>query len=275
MHTTITVISTNLTNGFGAQIIHSMQEESFNTGVDLMIYASRSAQGKGGYEYLYEKICVEKKTDAVIIIAYPLAQKYSDMFRDAGIIPVTIDNCFAGIAGVKSDHKEGAKKAINHLLHTGKKKIGIIHGNLWERNSQVERLEGAEEAFAAADREMDRGLLWKVGEYTYKCGAEAFKFMIMNDVEAVFCAAGDHVAQGFIAEARRYGIKIPEQMALVGYDDIEMSREMELTTIKQDLKLMGKYAFDLALKLASGIQGIRKEPQHLILPVELVVRETA
>ena len=272
MNKNITVISTNLTNGFGAQLIHSMQEESFNTDVDLVIYASRSAQGKGGYEYLYEKICSEKKTDAVIIIAYPLIQKYYDMFRDAGIIPVTIDNCLPGISGVKSDHRAGANKAVNHLLDTGRKRIGIIHGFLRQGNSQEERLEGAKEAFKARNLDFDQGLLWNVKEYTYRYGAEAFKFMIMNDVEAVFCAAGDHVAQGFIAEARRYGVNIPRQIALVGYDDIEMSKEMDLTTIKQDLKLMGKHAFELAIKAVSGLQ---KEPEHIILPVELVVRESA
>ena len=268
----ISVISTNLVNGFGAELIHSMQEESFNTDVDLVIYASRSAKGKGGYEYLYEKICREKKTDAALIIAYPLIQKYREMFKSAGIIPVTIDNCLPGINGVKSDHKAGARSAINHLLNTGRKKIGIIHGMLREGNSQQERVDGAAEAFAAAGLSLDHGLLWMVEEYTYKYGAEAFKFMVMNDVDAVFCAAGDHVAQGFIAEARRYGVNIPRQIALVGYDDIEMSKEMELTTIRQDLKLMGKEAFKLAF---NAVSGIRAEPQHIILPVELVVRETA
>lgn len=272
MNKNITVISTNLTNGFGAQLIHSMQEESFNTDVDLVIYASRSAQGKGGYEYLYEKICSEKKTDACIIIAYPLIQKHADMFAAAGIIPVTIDNCLPGINGVKSDHREGAACAIRHFLGTGRKKIGIIHGTLRDGNSQQERLDGAAEAFKSAGMSLDHGLLWSVGEYTYKYGAEAFKFMVMNDVDAVFCAAGDHVAQGFIAEARRYGVNIPRQIALIGYDDIELSKEMDLTTIKQDLKSMGKEAFSLTLKVISGTQ---TEPEHKILPIELVVRETA
>ena len=96
--------------------------------------------------------------------------------------------------------------------------------------------------------------------------------MFMNDAKAVFVAAGDYVAQGFINEARKNGITVPECMAVVGFDDVEASGDQELTTIRQPIDEMGKLAFDMAVK---GINEPWSQPYEKIMKVELVVRKTA
>ena len=93
-------------------------------------------------------------------------------------------------------------------------------------------------------------------------------------VNAVFCAAGDMAALGIIHQAKIYGIRIPQDISIVGYDDIEIADVVNpaLTTVRQPLDEMGRTAFDLAI---GSLEGRIKSAKQVILTPELIIRESA
>jgi LacI family transcriptional regulator len=268
----IAVISSNPLNGFAAQLLWSMQEASLESEYDLEIYYVRSALKKGGSEYLYEKIANEKDVRAVVVIAYPVQEKFINMFRQANVALVLIDTAIPGVWSVNTKNEKGAFDAVKYLIETGSKKVGLIAGEPALHASQAERTAGYKKALLEKGRAYDESLVWTIKEFNYNAGKEALRFMLASDVDAVFCAAGDYVAHGFLNEARKQHVEVPGNIALVGFDDIVMSADTGLTTMKQPLDEMGKEAFRMAV---FAINNPKALPEKKIFEDTLVKRETA
>src|ERR1035437_5568145 len=192
---TIAIVSTNLLNGFTAQLIWAIQTESFNTNNDIVIYTAKSATDMGGVEFLYEKIARDKRAGAVIVIAYPVSDKAVDAFYGSGITPVLIETGKKGVNSVRCDDEKGAYQAGVYMAQKKRKKIGVIIGDAGLVDSQKDRLKGFTGALKENGIAIGENAVYKISDYNYQSGKDAFKFMLMNDVDAVFCAAGDYVAQ--------------------------------------------------------------------------------
>ncbi len=268
----IAVLTPNLINGFAAGILWSIQGQSLETDYDTIIYCMVTAQARGRELYFYEKILKEKKISAMIAIGVPVAEDVMKRFKDAGIGVVLIEGRAKGAYRVAVDNESGAYEATKHLISRGSRKIGVVAGEVKKVASQRERFMGYLKALDENGVAYDQRLLWTVEKFNYKSGKEALRFMIMNDADSLFCMAGDYVSYGIIGEAKKQGINIPGQISLVGFDDIQMSEDLDLTTIRQPLEEMGKKAFEFAVK---SIEAPENEPEEVILPVELIVRETA
>jgi LacI family transcriptional regulator len=269
---TIAVITTNLTNGFSSQILWGIQSESLETDYDLLMYTPKSALHKGGLEFLVEKITSEKKVSAVIIIAYPFDDRMADMFDKAGIKAVLIDSFHTGTSSILSDNYKGAFEAGSYMAKSGRRKIGVIAGDVCQVESQKLRVDGFAAALKEQGQDLDNYHVYKIDHYNYQAGRDAFRFMIMNDVDSVFCAAGDYVAQGFMNEAGRQGVHIPYTMSIIGFDDIEASADTELTTVRQPLDEMGREAFKAAVTL---IKDPDRGPVNKVFDCTFVKRNSA
>jgi DNA-binding LacI/PurR family transcriptional regulator len=180
---------------------------------------------------------------------------------------------------LKTDNFKGGFLAAEYLLKKGRKKIGIIVGKLdgdEVGTSPVERLKGYQRALEEFNVNFDKDYVFEVSDFDYKDGkAGLAKFLSMNKkIDSVFCAAGDLTAMGLLEEARKRGIKIPQDLSVVGYDGLDMSAVVNppLTTIKQSITELGKEAFKIAVDAANGKL---KEPKKIILQPELIIRESA
>jgi LacI family transcriptional regulator len=267
----ISVVSSNPLNGFAAQLLWSMQEASLESAYDLEIYYVRAATKKGGSEYLFDKIAGEQNVKGVISIAYQVPEKNIRAFRDAGITPVLIDTEKPGVSSVNTNNEKGAYDAVKYLIETGSRKIGFVTGDVGYK-SQAGRFAGYKRALLEKGRMFEESLVWTIKWFNYNSGKEAFRFMLSSDVDAVFCGAGDYVAHGFLNEARKQHVEIPGGMSLIGYDDIEMSADTGMTTVRQPLDEMGKEAFNMAVR---AIEDPKVLPEQKIFENTLVVRETA
>jgi len=268
----IAVVSSNPENGFFSHLLWSMQEESLETMYDLEIYFMMSARNKGGPNYLYKKIADENKASAIITIADQMPVKFIKTFLEHGIIPVLVDARARGVHSINTNNKKGSYDAVKYLLETGKKRIGLIIGDYVTGDVQRERFEGYKQALEEKSVAFKESLVWNIKNYDYFAGKEGFRFMLSSDVDAVFCAAGDYVAHGFLNEARKQQVDIPGAMALIGFDDIEMSADTGLTTVKQPLDEMGKEAFRMA---TAAIENPGLPPQQKVFENTLIIRETA
>jgi DNA-binding LacI/PurR family transcriptional regulator len=196
----------------------------------------------------------------------------------AGIAPVVIDNAAAGAYSLITDNENSAYEAVKHLTKFSRnKRIGIVLGGGYSAinlniQSQRERLSGYKRALAENSMPFDESLIWYIQNFNYQAGKDAFRFMLSSNVDAVFCAAGDYVALGFLSEARLQGVSIPGSMSIVGFDDIEIAKDLDLTTVRQPLEEMGREAFKTAVEAVTSheLRGTVKEFKNT-----LILRNTA
>ncbi|TNH21645.1 LacI family transcriptional regulator [Micromonospora orduensis] len=170
---------------------------------------------------------------------------------------------------VDVDHVGGVTAAVRHLIDSGRRRIATIAGPQ-DMVAGIERLTGYRTAVAAA------GLpeLVAVGDFTRESGGAAMQRLLAEhpDLDGVF-AASDLMAHAAMRTLREAGRRVPEDVAVVGFDDIETAAYTEppLTTVRQPIVELGRRMTRQLLRLAAG----ETIEQAIMLPTELIVRESA
>ncbi|MBQ1049942.1 LacI family DNA-binding transcriptional regulator [Micromonospora sp. C51] len=175
----------------------------------------------------------------------------------------------ADVPYIDVDQVGGVTRAVRHLIDSGRRRIATIAGPQ-DMVAGIERLAGYRDTVAAA------GLpeMVAVGDFTRESGAAAMRELLAAhpDLDAVF-AASDLMAHAALRTLREAGRRVPEDVAVIGFDDIETAAYTDppLTTVRQPIVELGRQGTRLLLRLAAGEE---VEPA-LILPTELIIRESA
>ncbi len=173
---------------------------------------------------------------------------------------------------VDADNEEGGFLAVKYFYERGHREIGIVAGVPTMRNS-IDRIKGFKRAMQHFNLEVKEEWLIN-GNFTYESGLEAFRTLKKQKKlpTAVFCT-NDLSALGFLSEAKRNGVKVPEDISVIGFDNITVSQYSNppLTTIKQPIFQMGKAAAQLLL---SKINNKDMITEGRIFPVEIIERES-
>ncbi len=183
--------------------------------------------------------------------------------------------CGGAVAGtdpavlVDADNRAGGAAALEHLLATGRRRVAVLTGPQ-DMASGRDRLTGARDALRAAGRDAD-GLVVAFGDYSEDSGERAMREVLAAGVrpDAVF-AASDLMAVGALRVLREAGLRVPDDVALVGFDDSAVCRHTDpaLTSVHQPVEEMGAVMADLLLARIAG----QPVPRTTVLPTRLVVR---
>ncbi|HEV8566210.1 MAG TPA: LacI family DNA-binding transcriptional regulator [Actinoplanes sp.] len=171
---------------------------------------------------------------------------------------------------VDVDHFGGVTAAVRHLLVTGHRRIATIAGPQ-DMVAGVDRLNGYRAAMT------DAGLPehTAIGDFTRESGVRAMLQLVADDprLDAVFVAS-DMMAHGALQALRDAGRRVPEDVAVIGFDDFEISRYSDppLTTVRQPIVDMGR---TMARQMLGLVEGKTDVPEAVVLPTELVVRGSA
>ena len=179
----------------------------------------------------------------------------------------------AGVSYVDVDNVQGARSAVEHLLAGGRRAIATISGPP-DMSAGFDRNAGYRQALAAAGRERDPGLEG-VGDFTQSGGAEAMRQILASrpHVDAVF-AASDLMAAGAIQVLRAAGKRIPDDIAIVGFDDSSIAEAADppLSSVRQPIEEMGAEMVRLLLEHAAHPGAV---PRTVILATQLVRRRSS
>jgi LacI family transcriptional regulator len=194
-----------------------------------------------------------------------------DRFEAAGMPVVLVDHPHDRMASVYTDDVAGGRLATEHLLELGHRRIaylGDFEHNYHGFTSSAMRRTGYEHALAAAGVELDEGLVWRAPHGREAAAALTHERLGSTRPTAIF-AASDTQAVGVLEAAEGLGVDVPGDLAVVGYDNIEVARYAGLTTIAQPLEESGARGAELLLTALDGgaVSG-------QLLPVELIVRST-
>jgi LacI family transcriptional regulator len=175
-----------------------------------------------------------------------------------------------GLSFIDIDNVSAAMKATQHLLNLGRKRIATITGN-HDSTVTEDRLEGYRKVLRTAGCEP--GNEWIVeGDFTEVSGYLGMNTLLPLKPDAVFCQS-DIMAAGAMRTIQEAGLRVPEDIALVGFDDIPIARQLKvpLTTIKQPITRLGVKAVELLIDL---IENGTKPARRIILDTELIIRDS-
>jgi len=191
---------------------------------------------------------------------------------DAGIPLVVIGRPFPSnkVSFVNIDNVEASKKAVAYLVELGHQRIATITGPL-ESTVGIDRRKGYLTALKEHGMRINKQLIAD-GDFSDRGGYEAMQRLILEHPDAVF-AASDLMAIGAIRAIREKGLSVPEDIAVIGFDDIPSlpPSEVELTTVRQPIIQIGAKAVELLFDL---IKTGANSPNNIILDTELVIRSS-
>lgn len=182
-----------------------------------------------------------------------------------------------GAQSVLMENQKGVAIAVNYLFQQGRKRIALINGSakgIEPSAVSAERLLGYITAMQRLGVELDESLVFETSQMGSEGGIEAFSYFASRGAlpDAVLCATGDMGAIGFINAAREAGIRVPDDVSVMGYEDLPIAAIVQppLTTIRQRIMIAGAAAMTLALESAVNGKG-----RDLTIVPELIERGSA
>ncbi|MFJ3924833.1 LacI family DNA-binding transcriptional regulator [Streptomyces sp. NPDC090022] len=218
------------------------------------------------------------RVDGVLLVSVHAGDPLPELLAELGIPAVISGRRSADepLPCVDSDNLEGGRAAVRHLLARGRRTIATITGPLDVYASQC-RLEGYRQALAEAGHRADEALI-AYGDFTEEGGRRAMRELLARGPapDAVF-AASDVMAAGARHELRAAGHRTPEDVALVGFDDSVVARHMDppLTSVRQPIEEMGRTMARVLLERIARDGGAAEPAPSVVLPTELVVRQSS
>ncbi|HLL66342.1 MAG TPA: LacI family DNA-binding transcriptional regulator [Micromonosporaceae bacterium] len=213
-----------------------------------------------------------RHVDGVLLIAPRGRHPLASALRSVGV-PVTMVGrplCKEDFSYVDVDNRGGARRAVERLIAAGRSTIATISGPP-DIVGGVDRLAGYRDALQAADQPLGPVLY---GDWTRASGVHAMSRLLDHrpNLDAVF-AASDLMAMGALHALRRAGRRVPEDVAVIGFDDMPMSAYTDppLTTVRQPVEELGAAA---AHRLIAAMSGENGDRSGAVLPTSLVVRRS-
>jgi LacI family transcriptional regulator len=223
----------------------------------------------------YLDFLVSQQVDGVIIAPYDADARNLGKLRQRNIPTVLIDRRIEGwdLDSVLGDSLSGARAVVQHLVDLGHRRIAILSGPTITSTAE-DRVAGYCLALVEAGIDLDPRLI-KRGEYRSQAGEALARELLDEElgVTAIF-AANNAIAMGAISTLEERGLQIPQDIALVSFDDLPNTSQIFpfLTVVTQPVYDMGMNAAQLLLsRLGSDV---RLRPRHVVLPVRLVVRHS-
>ncbi|MCE5300855.1 MAG: LacI family transcriptional regulator [Spirochaetia bacterium] len=268
----IAVVASFFASLFALESVRGIESNLRNTQYNLILYSTRGIEENEND--MLRRIFYERRADGLIIISLKMQKELLEEFKKEGIPIVFVEEIVEGAPTVKFKNIKGAYMATEQFIKTNRKKIGLIIGESGQ--NAEERMKGYREALEDYGYPYDEGLVARVANYTFEDGEKSLKQLVKKNpkMDAVFCAAGDVTAIGVMDEAKDEGIKIPDDLAVIGYDDIYISNLTNpgLTTIRQPIAQMGSQAFDVLIGMINGT--IPYESKIVSFEPEIIIRES-
>jgi LacI family transcriptional regulator len=269
---TIAVVVPVLANYFYLGLMRGIQQALAETDFDLMVYAPSHPSE---VDTQVERAAQRGRSDGLLLLSTPLNDDLARRLQHADPPVVLVDTQHEAFESIAVDNESGGYDATRHLVEQGRQRIGHITADP-EPPPGTARREGYQRALRESGRTVDASLIAACEQQTFVFSEEggycAMQRLLDRDTrpDAVF-AASDMQALGALRALDEAGLEVPGDMALVGFDDIELSDRTGLTTLRQPVYDMGRMAIE---RLTRRIEQPGQPISSTILSPELIVRRT-
>ena len=265
------VLVVDLGRWFTAQVVAGAEAIVSAAGYDIVLYQTRMS---GQRHRFLSATAYRKRVDGLLALAPAPPRSLADDLADHGPPVVTVSARWPGFAWVGVDDRAAAATATRHLVNLGHRRIGLIGDDPREGNLQAaDRRAGYHDALASAGLEVDPDLD-VAGAFTVRGGSEAMATLLSADrlPTAVF-AMSDEMALGAVRTVRSAGLRVPEDVSVIGFDDQELAAASGLTTIHHPAAQLGEAAAGLLMEQLASRQPDHR-PRTVVMHTKLQVRRT-
>jgi LacI family transcriptional regulator len=253
---------------FAIEVMKGVNRAIAESEFDLLVYTTGDVRksGRASHEQKYVSLLTNSISDGVIIVA-PVAGEFN---IDAPIVSIDPLASNPNYPAVHATNYQGAVDAMEYLLGLGHKRIGYISGRA-ELESASRRLKGYTDALEKAGIPIEDDLIAS-GDYTTDTGVTgAKKLLSLSTPPSAIFASNDQMAMGVYQLAQEMGLRIPEDLSVIGFDNIPESKYLGLTTVDQFISEMGYVATQMLIKI---INGENFESQTYKMQTRLVIRSS-
>ena len=268
----IGVISPFFTAPSFMQRLRGIAETLSPENYELVVYTVNSADHLQGY---LSSLPLKRNLDGLIVLSLPVDDTQVRRLIDHGLPTVLIEYPHPKLNCVEIDDVEGGYMATTYLLGKGHRRIAFLGDTdlpEYSIHPVSLRLSGFRQALKETRIKIPETFV-RLAPYSQEQTRQVAKELLnlLNPPTAIF-AATDFQALGVLKAARQLEIKVPEQLAVIGFDDLDIAEYADLTTISQNLDESGRLAVELLL---AQIESPSRPPRHVKLPLSLIERQTA
>ncbi len=239
---------------------------------ELVVYTVDSVDHLHGY---LSSLPLTGNLDGLIILSLPIDESEVDRLVDHGLYTVMIEYPHSKLNCVEIDDVAGGHMAATYLLKQGHRRIAFLGDTdlpEYAIHPVSLRLSGFRQALNEAGLELPDTFV-RLAPYSQEQTRQVAKELLnLPEPPTAIFAATDFQALGVLKAARQLELKVPEQLAVLGFDDLDMAEYADLTTISQHLDESGRLAVEILL---GQIKTPSRLPRHVKIPLTLVKRQTA
>lgn len=270
--TTIGVIVPRIINPFFSYLVNAIEKTAYQKGYQVIISQSNEDQQK---ELAFLNLLKTKQVDGIIMTSIENDWKAIEPFLEYG--PIVLCNEYildVNVPIIRLDQQKGAYIGVKHLIERGHTKIAYCTGGLFaEHGKDKDRNSGFQKALNEANLTVNPQWIF-LNQHSIEDGKQVMQQILeMNERPTAIFTGSDEIAAGMMIEAKRNGLLIPEDIAIIGFDDQPLAEMLEpqLTTIRQPVDKMGELSMNVIIDILDNAQASQDDYE---LPIELIVRKT-
>ncbi|HUN94848.1 MAG TPA: LacI family DNA-binding transcriptional regulator [Bradyrhizobium sp.] len=266
---TIGAIVPTLGLGIFADGVEALQNRLSESGYTLFIANSQYDQRRELQEL---QSLIERGIDGIVLVGGSHGQELRALIQQAGVPVITtyVSKAQGGIPAIGIDNHRATRELTQYLLELGHVRFGTIANVPPSNDRSRARLDGIQKALAEAGIHLQPSQIIRA-DHSLAQGRAALRQLLNDhpDITAVICTT-DTLSIGAIAEARKMGISVPQQLSITGFDDVELSAQIDppLTTISIPAAEIGRGAADYLINAIAGMP----IPKSVQLPYRLIIR---
>lgn len=268
----VSVVVPVATNYFYMEVIRGIQDAVADTAFDLVLYVAPRPEEVGAQ---LERATQRGRGDGLLVLSTPLVGDLLRHVAHARQPVVLVDAFHEGYDSIQVDNERGGYAATRHLIEAGRERIAHITVAP-EPVPARQRREGYERALREAGRDVDPALIAGSGRRPYgfveEAGYEAMQTLLTRGAPDAVFVASDVQALGALRALEEAGLRVPDDVAVVGFDGIALSGYAGLTTLQQPMYEMGRAAVE---KLLGRMAAPDRPVSHTLFSTHLVVRRSS
>lgn len=268
---TIGIMIPDISNQFYPEVVRGVEDIANMYKYNIFLC---NTDRDGEKELQYFDVLAEKQVDGIVLMGNEVSEELYNRIKLLNIPVVLIGADYMDIPSVTIDHEKAGKAMVKYLIKKGHSSIGLITGKFTDPAYGVARLEGYKSALEEENIEFLSQYVVE-GDLRYKSGYEGAKKLLdlKNSPTAIF-AATDEMAIGVLRAAQEMQIRIPEELTVVGFDNLDISDKIypALTTVAQPMYELGAIGMRVLTKI---LNDDALESEKIILNYSIIERESS
>jgi DNA-binding LacI/PurR family transcriptional regulator len=265
------LIVSDIVNPFFPELVKSFEECAVEKGFELIMANTNYDPARTAMRV---RQLIERRVDGVAVMTSEMDQALIDELSTRGIPIVFLDTgeLQENISNIRIDYEQGISEAANHLLDLGHRRIGFISGPPDLKSSKIRR--SAFLRFLRQHGIIEKKELVTTGNHKISGGRAAMTQLLeLSERPTAVLASNDLTAIGALQAVRNHGLHVPEDISLIGFDDIALaaSTDPPLTTVNVSRVRVAEAAFNSLFELIDGEPEIGRE---VLVETKLVIRES-